>query len=223
MKNIEITIIGDQAKRLREYAGVSIEELSERIDFEVDGLKDFEQGRNFNFEETSALFALYLQNINYILAKQKRSFLKTIENFCAENSLDSESLMRSFYDDITDLLMNNPEKSELRKHLRDSVEKSYTVVDAFQGSMKEALGYTKGLVEVVNVYKKKYKETHQDFVETHSKLNILYDAIRCIEDKSELISAIEELFEMDKEHDFPNDTEQSYFELLEELKELENI
>ena len=82
MGSIESLFIGEQAKNLREATGLTLDHIATSHKLTSADLKAFENGELYSSEVINSLYQMYFQAIESHYAKQEKSFLKFIEEYC---------------------------------------------------------------------------------------------------------------------------------------------
>lgn len=81
MKNIEAVLIGEQAKKFREAAGITLEELQKYNQEITVDFKAFEDGKIYSPETINELQQLYNRTIENLYIEKGQSFIGFLEKY----------------------------------------------------------------------------------------------------------------------------------------------
>ncbi|WP_440118402.1 helix-turn-helix domain-containing protein [Paenibacillus sp. QZ-Y1] len=218
MNNIELTIIGDQAKRLREHAGVSIEEMVSHMSITKEKLNAFEKGYVSSLEGANHVFHLYLRTLNNIYIEQEKPFLKVVEDFCHTNNINYSSFVDAFVEGNVSLILNLNDKKESLNLLKQREMLLLKLTDA-------SISLSNSADEMQNEYKKmefftgNYDDTSEKYCAALDKLEIILDVLVEDEGFNRIASKIKEKFELDEENGFKDYSKEIYQDLLYSIED----
>ena len=138
-----------------------------------------------------------------------------------KNDLDYTALLKSYYDSIANVAVNNSTKEEVVDNLGTYIFAANTYKDLCLKSNKS----TNLLLERINQLMRKTEEMHNRYLETHSdytrnssKAEILIQLISASEYKEDVLEGIRENMGLEREDDFPEHEEEAYKELLHDIE-----
>ena len=219
--SIEGMLIGEQAKKFREAAGITLEEMQEHNQAVTLDFKAFENGEIYSSEIINELQQLYNQTIENLYIEKRKSFLAFLERYSQENELDSESLIDTYYHSIAENIVNHEDKKrsidivkKLMINTNRSIENYYSSqnnVKQLKSMFNELLDFTKNTIQ-------NNKEINEDCNAYMETADVLTRIVAASEHKDRIIKEIKEEMEICRADDFPEYEEDIYIDLIEELK-----
>ncbi|MEK4433002.1 hypothetical protein MHB54_28005 [Paenibacillus sp. FSL M7-0802] len=221
MKNIEAVLIGEQAKKFREAAGITLEELQKYNQEITVDFKAFEDGKIYSPETINELQQLYNRTIENLYIEKGQSFIGFLEKYSLENGLDSESLIDTYYYSIADSIVNNEDKKRTVNIVKQLMINTNRSIENYYSSQDNAKQLKLMFNELMDVTKDSIQSNKIANEECHSHMamaDILIRIVSASDHKDEIINSVEEDMKLYGEEDFPEYDEESYVKLINELK-----
>lgn len=216
MGSIECQFIGEQAKKLREAAGLSLEQLIDGLGLQlsVEDFKNFENGELYSTRVIQTLYDFYFTSIDNIYIKQGKSFLTFLDSYCDDNDLSKNALIESYLKMKADASIANLNKNDLADLIKILFKRS----DYLQENTNTLTGYLKYSMDQAQDIIKSFRGEKEAWRNNMHKLEILTTAIILSDLKNKVVEEIKNMLEEEREYDFCEYDEQTYLSLIKEIE-----
>ena len=221
MKNIEAVLIGEQARKFREAAGITLEEMQKHNQTIIIDFKAFEDGEIPVSETINELQQLYNRTIENLYTEKGQSFIGFLEKYSLENGLDCESLIDTYYHSIAENIINNEDKKRTVNIVKQLMINTNRSIENYYSSQNNANQLKLMINELMDITKNSIqsnKVANEDCNSYMAMADILIRIVSASDHKDEIIQSVEEDMKLYGEEDFPEYDEESYMKLINELK-----